>query len=622
MSFDPAIRTYYERHPSIPSNTPPPSITAAIHQHHQVTSPLANTTTATAAAVEEEEDFEDDEDDDEFYEDDDDYEEEEEGDNPFGDVALTHAKHLNSTSPPVGIADTTSGFHPSSYPTSMTVTIESVNLPSRQSDRPVLYRVVFRGRRARIRLSDLDAVSGSLSVPSPSNPRKQANEAHKKPSSIGHITISVDFFPAPSRKMRTTVSFPDDSASVIGDFDDEPQFGTRVTSIEQAFFNHGWPITKLDSRELSSLWRNGNPGINPNIELMMLSLTRDVFVWPRIVEIHGGDVWDCCDEFFGSWERFSGVEAFKPKFFVAWDEKTRAVVVSIRGTLNIHEVVTDMCAEYEPHRTGFAHRGMLRCALWLEHHLIPLLIPHLRDRRARALYLVGHSLGGSIAALLTMLIRDNEALMGELRTLKGFRLHSFGFGSPPCVSGELADGLAGWVDSYTNENDTVPRLSYGSLCDFRDLVIKAAELQKTKLSELDRFTALTTHQTHLHTSNLSPKVYVPGTVHYIYKTSRVLKKTTHVPTSGVKAVDDERPHYVLERSDRHRFLDVQVKLDMLWDHIPSRYENGLKKAHDWLLEHHVEDGEPDTPLSAPVTSKGFLGMFGRRHKNSQHASTM
>ncbi|KAJ3111497.1 hypothetical protein HDU96_005650 [Phlyctochytrium bullatum] len=321
------------------------------------------------------------------------------------------------------------------------------------------------------------------------------------------------------------------------------------------------------------------------------------------------------------WE-FAGMEAFRPKFFICYDEKTMAVVLSVRGTLNIHDCLTDICAEYEPHGTGYIHRGMLRCALWLEQHALPSILSLLRQRRARALYLVGHSLGGSIASVLTMLLRDNPVAMAELRAASGcadkskFRMHCFAIAPAPACSAEMAEGLVGWVDSFVNENDTVPRLSYGAVCDFRDLILKADEVLKKKMSETDRFESLTTLSTHLATTNAHPKVYIPGTVHYVYKTSRVLKRRGAVPESGVPAVDDTRPHYVLERSDRSRFLTVQVKLDMLWDHIPSKYENALKKAHDWLVEHQPDEAEEAgyaTPPTSPAAQKsGGLFRFGRR----------
>ncbi|KAJ3168430.1 hypothetical protein HK101_011637 [Irineochytrium annulatum] len=296
------------------------------------------------------------------------------------------------------------------------------------------------------------------------------------------------------------------------------------------------------------------------------------------------------------WE-FSGTEAFKPKFFVCWDDKTKAIVVSIRGSLNTHDIITDLCAEYEPYRTGFVHRGMLRCAIWLEHNLLPLLKQHVVRRKARALYVVGHSLGAAIASIFAMMTRDSSALAelklaGESVGVKGFKMHCFAYACPPCVSADLAELQKGWIDSYVNENDMVPRLSYGSMVDFREVMICAAEsLRNGSLSEKQRFELISERSRELREGDKYPKVYCPGNVYYVYKTSRVLRgekvldhRRVKVGLSGNKIVDDETPHYVMELSDKANFVTVMVKINMLYHHFPNKYENGMMKAHDWILE--------------------------------------
>ncbi|KAJ3204824.1 hypothetical protein HDU67_009294, partial [Dinochytrium kinnereticum] len=720
-SLHPAISSYYVRHPSITA-TPPPTTSPASpaspsSQHHPQQHTIIN----------DDDDEEEEEEDSDYYDDDDDPQNLSQAEmNPYelalkspvesekiprksgrGEdgldfsridldeyspeqiEAIYKAKHLGAAAPHALPPSSDSGFNPNSYPTSMSITIERVTLSNRPSDRPLLYRVVFRGKklspiddttttpttprsppqrlshqmvyrspltyhsllfdtikidvhdlprsplmphthigRARIRLSDLGNVNGSIVRTLDLAPRRERRKGGRGvEGGVGSVVVSFDF----SRSVEVGVDDgidPDDSASLVGEeevgedeqgwrgqpasggdkavveefmgyfravhqseslprsktldssfsasssspsshpsltpsqtmagtilrFDAKPKKTLlsprtltglqEMSNIAAAFFNHGWPITKLDltrSLLLLSRWqhhhepqhRTHQPILDPRrLRVATYFLRFAVATYGSIVMNFcgagrgyvrdtvrvGGDKKTAGDylgipvEDLVVWEFGGVVEAFKPKFFVAWDQRTRAIVVAIRGTLNIHELLTDLCAEYEPYKTNYAHRGMLRCALWLEQHLFPILLPLLVSRKAKALYFVGHSLGASIAALTVMLVRDNVGFM------------------------EVVRGRG-----------------------------------------LEKFTALTDLSQTLATTNTHPKVYIPGTLHYIYKTSRVLRSRTVAPESGVRAVDDERPHYVVERSERGRFLVVQVKLDMIWDHVPGRYENGIKK---------------------------------------------
>ncbi|KAI9339192.1 Alpha/Beta hydrolase protein [Zopfochytrium polystomum] len=300
---------------------------------------------------------------------------------------------------------------------------------------------------------------------------------------------------------------------------------------------------------------------------------------------------------------YHGIEVFKPKYFLCVDHSTESLILCFRGTFNLHEVITDICAEYEPFLGGYAHRGFLRCALWLEDHVLPRLKTYLIRHKSRALYLVGHSLGAAIGSLFCMIL--NHRHLPELRRLvdqhgRGegdkFKVHFVGYGCPPCVSKELAESAQDICENFVNENDCVPRLSYGNLMDFRDLAVQAAELLRSKASNDEKFDSLNAKLADLHARDVHPKVYIPGNMFYTYKTSRVRHKklsrdATLRPTVLLQNVEppphrvaeeDDTPHYVCEQSDRNFYNVLLIKPNMLFHHLPNKYETGLRRAHDWL----------------------------------------
>ena len=78
-----------------------------------------------------------------------------------------------------------------------------------------------------------------------------------------------------------------------------------------------------------------------------------------------------------------------------------------------------------------------------------------------------------------------------------------------------------------------------------------------------------------------PKIYIPGTIHYVYKVSRAVPKlvivsTTNSPTnvtderdlsnchgSSNRFINVEKAHYVMETSKRSIFSTMQLKNNLL-----------------------------------------------------------
>ncbi|KAJ2898716.1 hypothetical protein IWW38_001264 [Coemansia aciculifera] len=204
--------------------------------------------------------------------------------------------------------------------------------------------------------------------------------------------------------------------------------------------------------------------------------------------------------------------------YIAVDHATRSIVLACRGTLGISDLFIDMICEYEtihlPEHSFAAgggeggqstadfrvHSGMWHSALLLadpSSEVFKEVAEALRLYPEYGLVVTGHSLGGGVASLLTLLwsqpifqtppppsttqmdggVTPGSA-HGSLRqfvTTDKFGLvsqrpiHCFSFGSPCSTNATLSYYCRGLVTSVANANDVISFLSIGTCVDILNI---------------------------------------------------------------------------------------------------------------------------------------------------------
>lgn len=113
------------------------------------------------------------------------------------------------------------------------------------------------------------------------------------------------------------------------------------------------------------------------------------------------------------------------------------------------DTLTDLVCEYEPWRGGFIHSGMKNSAMWFFRHVVPQLIAYSNEHLTNGLIIVGHSLGASTAAILTIILTD---YIDEFRQGKDeeFQLRCYGY-APACgLSLDLAAKYSVFIEKKRN----------------------------------------------------------------------------------------------------------------------------------------------------------------------------
>ena len=263
----------------------------------------------------------------------------------------------------------------------------------------------------------------------------------------------------------------------------------------------------------------------------------------------------------------------KPCFFICYDRHTHSIHICVRGTFSVADVLTDINAEYVPFLNGTAHKGVLTAALWIRDHYLEEIVQWVQQMDAHALYFSGHSLGGSIASLLLMLVRDR--IHEEFGT--DFVCKAFAYASAPCVSSEVISFCAPFKQDmicFLNKHDPVPLLSYGAMMDLKEMIKEAARVSKdASLDKQQQVQVIYHFAARLRASNKHPRLLIPGNLYFMYK-----RKQDRSLMNGTKA------EYIIEKSIPEHFDQVHLKFDMMYHHFPSMYENTLNKAIECLRD--------------------------------------
>lgn len=127
------------------------------------------------------------------------------------------------------------------------------------------------------------------------------------------------------------------------------------------------------------------------------------------------------------------------------------VLMVVRGTKEISDILSDALIETNPYDDGLAHGGIHKSGHYLVEKHTPLLEKLLKEskRDKIRLSIIGHSLGAGAGAIAAIEFNKRDFIDAK----------AVGFGCPPVLSKALSESTKDYITTVVCDSDVVPRMS-------------------------------------------------------------------------------------------------------------------------------------------------------------------
>lgn len=260
------------------------------------------------------------------------------------------------------------------------------------------------------------------------------------------------------------------------------------------------------------------------------------------------------------------------RHFVAVDHANRKVVLAIRGTFTLSEIIVDVAAFSRPCYGGEAHSEMMTMAERVWGASGATVRELLQTNDGYEFILTGHSLGAGTACLLNIMCHNDGN-----KLVDGRKVRCFAFAAPPVFSPlELVPGAVKSATNYIHDKDVVPFLSVDSVRHVFSSV-RVIEEHMNKLSRLARFKL---------TAGISNPEDDDELIQVVQKASEErLEPKKGAPVLSIPAAaniwmrEQESGEYNAVICDSVALSKLglhNIDIGMFEDHLPPRYEHAFE----------------------------------------------
>ena len=298
-------------------------------------------------------------------------------------------------------------------------------------------------------------------------------------------------------------------------------------------------------------------------------------------------------------------------FAVVADNKLQRIIVAIRGTLSLADVMTDMVARpvslkaflrenlnlsgheesklQEMPEQLEVHQGMAEAALYVfqeikSKHLLDKAYVEYPDY---PLVVTGHSLGAGTAVILSFILK-----------LKYSGVNCFAFGPPGGLLSRTAWEISGdFVTSVVVGDDIIPRLSFNGYLHLRNQMKKAllsCKLPKHKVLATGLCNCLSplTWIQRLRQDPSVTNVDLEGEILTDYGSTVVEMWQEMLPPGKIIHIFSNQDSVNMCFRDPKELSEILISAKMINDHSPSSYQKMIARAIQRFTHNNVSDLNP------------------------------
>ena len=263
------------------------------------------------------------------------------------------------------------------------------------------------------------------------------------------------------------------------------------------------------------------------------------------------------------------------RHMVAVDHKNKKVVLAIRGTFSLDEIMMDVAAFSREFCGGEAHSEMATMAEKVWDVAGTTVKTMLEKNDGYEFIVTGHSLGAGAACLLTILVETKKLLPTQQK------VRCFAYAAPPVFTPlEFIPKVVQATTCFVHQNDAVPSLSVNSV---RHLLqeLSAVDNESQAMSRRERLKVILGIDS-------PPKELVASVLEADGRTVEPKAGAPALLIPAEKIVwlkqdrngDDDSYHpEILTPVDMMR-RGIRVNPEMLTDHFPPRYEHAFDHLDD------------------------------------------
>jgi hypothetical protein len=183
---------------------------------------------------------------------------------------------------------------------------------------------------------------------------------------------------------------------------------------------------------------------------------------------------------FSEEKKYYNEDSRQPKHIIAIDHESRAIVLAIRGTFGLNDVITSLFAMPVEFCGGIAHNGMVKAARELVKTVVTVIKRTAERHPDYTVVLCGHSLGAGTAILLTMLLH-------KVKLLEEVNIKCYGFAPPPVFSPleVIPEQVTAKITNFVLEDDFICRTSLASVHRFLKRLVDFDKLNVGFLGRLN-----------------------------------------------------------------------------------------------------------------------------------------